>query len=357
MKNGAGKLAAGVVLAIGGLVGPGCQTEPPPPPIIAVPANAGPVHQTDAPKPLATAPPPGQELPPPPFDDVPLVDQQPPEEPAFVNAYNRVGRPRIVVFVNRSLQGDVVPVNGNGPIVSVRHSANATGGVSVESSGSSTSSDYYHGTSNSDQQKFTSNGPAHYSESTDIYLAPGQYDEAQARSLDYEAMETILTDWLGGGGQVHLVSPTLARQQLSDAQVSDLQSGRPQALTNAGHALNADVLIQVQAHPTRQTFQGLTIRVIAEAINVRDGTSIGRAVVDVPPPLEKTQINKYTRYLARKLMSDMTTTWMSYAPPPGPPPAPPDSTPPQGAAPASPPAAQPPAPTQTAPPATSGNGG
>jgi hypothetical protein len=73
--------------------------------------------------------------------------------------------------------------------------------------------------------------------------------------------------------------------------------------------LQADVLIQVQARPTRQTRYGLEVRLIAEALNTRGGQSIGRAVVDIPPPLEKTTINKYTRFVARKLMDDMTGTW------------------------------------------------
>ena len=34
-----------------------------------------------------------------------------------------------------------------------------------------------------------------------------------------------------------------------------------------------------------------------------------RAAVDVQPPLDKLQANKYTRFLARKLMDGMTTTW------------------------------------------------
>ena len=74
--------------------------------------------------------------------------------------------------------------------------------------------------------------------------------------------------------------------------------------------------MQVQARPTRQTPNGLQVRLIAEAFNIDGGDSIGRAVVDVPPPLEKRQLNKYTRYIARKLMDDMTYAWASAGPPP-----------------------------------------
>src|SRR3712207_8022554 len=53
----------------------------------------------------------GSQVPPPPYDDVPLVNQRPPEQRAFVEAYEGVGRPRILVFVNRTLEGDIIPVD------------------------------------------------------------------------------------------------------------------------------------------------------------------------------------------------------------------------------------------------------
>jgi hypothetical protein len=113
---------------------------------------------------------------------------------------------------------------------------------------------------------------------------------------------------------VTVISPDLARQRLTDQQVRDLQSGRPQVLSEVAQQLSADVLIQVQAHPTRQTQEGLEIRLIAEAMNTRGGESIGRAVVDIPPPLTKPRINRYTRYIARKLMDDMTGSWLNTPP-------------------------------------------
>src|SRR5206468_11140506 len=71
-----------------------------------------------------------------------------------------------------------------------------------------------------------------------------------------------------------------------------------------------------QAHPTRQAVDApMNIRVIVEAMNTRGGQSLGRAVVDIPPPLDKPQINRFTRYLARKLMDDMTAAWLAPPPP------------------------------------------
>jgi pyruvate/2-oxoglutarate dehydrogenase complex dihydrolipoamide acyltransferase (E2) component len=101
----------------------------------------------------------------------------------------------------------------------------------------------------------------------------------------------------------------------------------------------------------------LEFRIVAEAINTKGGESLARAVVDVPPPLEKTTINKYTRFLSRKLMDGMMSAWLvpasaqqqeQPAPPPAaqapaqpPPPVAPQSAPP------------PPAPAPAAAPSTS----
>ncbi len=127
---------------------------------------------------------------------------------------------------------------------------------------------------------------------------------------------------------------------MTDEQYKDLQSGRTRTQGEIARLLDADVLIQAQANPTRQTPEGLQIRLVAEAINVKGGESIGRAVVDIPPPLDKPQINKFTRFLTRKLMDGMMQSWDAFGPPPSggetpkPPPAGlpgPANTPPQTA--------------------------
>jgi hypothetical protein len=274
-------------------------------------------------KPLPGPPDGGTQLPPPVFDDQPLVSQRLPEERAFVSAYEQVGRPRILIFVNRTLEGQSVPVNADEPIATVEHKAQTSGAVTVDSQHSSATYGYWYDSHHDNNSHFQSTGPAEFTESTSVYLHPGEYDEAAAKSLDYEALENVLTDWLSAGGKVAIVSPTMARQRLTDEQVKDLQSNRPRMLGEVARELDADILIQVQAHPTRQTDQGLEIRLIAEAINVRGGESIARALVDVPPPLDKPKINKYTRFLARKLMDGMVGSWESFAGrPEGAPPAP-----------------------------------
>jgi hypothetical protein len=204
-----------------------------------------------------------------PFADEPLLVDVPAEAKAFVNVYKQVGKPRIVVFVNRGLDGQILPV--------------------------------------------TDAGPAR--ESRDTYLRSGQYDEASAKAIDYEMMELLMADWMSADNQVTIVSPRTARRDLSEQEIKDLQAGKPQVLGELARKLDADVLIQVQAKPTRQTLSGLEVRVIAEAINIKGGESLARAAVDVQPPLDKVQTNKYTRFLARKLMDGMTATWSAPPPP------------------------------------------
>jgi hypothetical protein len=293
----------------------GCAA-PPPPRVPVPPPNArGPIVEPERVKPLPDQTENEERLQPG-YEDAPLLVQRPPEQRAFVDAYRRVGSPRIAVFVNRTLEGNVLPVNGaEEPSVSVRSSQKSTSGVEVETHTDSGHGDAWHNRYRETTDKFKSNGPGEYTESVDVYLRPGQYDEVQAKSLDYEAIENILTDWLAANGQIAIMSPTMVRQRLSDQQVKDLQSGRPQVLREVAQQLDTDILVQAQAHPTKQTPQGLQVRVIVEALNIRDGLSIGRAVVDIPPPLDKPQISTYTRYLARKIMDDMTGTWTSPQPP------------------------------------------
>jgi len=221
----------------------------------------------------------GREIPPPPFEDAPLVNQRAPEQGKFELAYRSVGRPRITVFVNRTLDGHVIPAG--------------VGEVERETNG-----------------RRVTGGPGQHTEEIErTRLKSGEYDEAYAKSLDYEAMENILTDFLACQGAVEIISPSMLRQKLTAEQIKDLQAGNPKSLRELADALNTDVLVQVSVHPTRQTSKGLEIRIVGEAINVKGGQQIGRAMVDMPAPLEKTTLNRYTRWVGRKLMFDMTQTW------------------------------------------------
>jgi len=249
----------------------GCRDASPETQRVPTPAPGHDTHRTeyDRAKPL---PGPDETVAhgPTPFYDEPLVVDSPPEAKAFVDMYRQVGKPRIVVFVNRGLDGQILPVVDAGK----------------------------------------------YTTAKDVYLRPDQYDETKARQIDYEMMEVLLADWMSADNKVSIVSPTTVRRELTAQEQADLQAGKPNALSEVGKRLDADVLIQVQAKPTKQAAEGgLELRVIAEAINIKGGESLARAAVDVVPPLDKVQTNRSTRFLARKLMDGMTSTWSAPAAP------------------------------------------
>ncbi len=250
-------------LGCGMLISAGCRDTTPPPPTSSVPPTG--TYTTlrgEVPKPLPVQ----DERDPfvPPFNDPALVTQAPPEQPAFVQAYQNIGRPRIALFVNRTFTGEAnVP-----PTTPPEQGRQQAGAGAVE-------------------------------------LAP------PAR-IDYDAVETIMTDWFAGGGKVTLVSA-----KLSEAQVRAAMNGEYNQLKELSDKQNVDVLIFVRASETKQTPQGIAVRLVGEAVNTVGGESIGRVVVDSPPFLEKPVINEYTRFMARKLMKDMTDTWNN-APAPNP---------------------------------------
>ena len=87
--------------------------------------------QYDTPRPLEVPPPDARDSRV--YADDPLVVQPPPEQRAFVDAYNRVGRPRITVFINRTMQGDIIPVQPNTPEVSIEKTRRSNTGVDLMS--------------------------------------------------------------------------------------------------------------------------------------------------------------------------------------------------------------------------------
>jgi hypothetical protein len=279
----------------------GCQESHGPPPRVDVPQRPGEGvrHERDEIKPLPGQGPRSEANVPAPFDDVPLVTQSPPEQKAYLRAYNDVGRPRLVIAVNRG----VIP-----EVDSSRQPAPADGG-----NGSS-----------------KGNGVADNSGAHAVPL----------RSIDTEAVESILTDWLAADGQVDIISPLVQGRTLTEAQRIRLREGPGDAIARD---LGGDVLVQVEGRITEQAGQDLQLRMVARALNVGDGRSLARAVVDVPAPLDKPKINRYTRFMARKLMDGMILSWQRMAKD-GPPPAATNHPGPAPASPTTPPGAPIPAP-------------
>jgi hypothetical protein len=304
------------ILCFIGLLGletlPGCY----PAPQRAAPPPASGSYQHDAVKPMPE--PTDNAAAQPGFDDVALVNQQIPEQPRFVQAYAVIGRPRILVFVNRTLEGQLLPVNDTGPLATIENTKQSDAAVKINSSSNTTNYGYWNTGVNTQNNDVESPGQFKYVDRTQVYLRPGEYDEAAAKQVDYGLIENTLTDWLSADGQVTIISPIAARQRLTDQQVQELQSGRPQMMGEIAQKLQTDVLVQVECRPSRQTTQGLVVTLLASAMNTRGGQQIAQASVQIPLPMEKTTINRYTRFVARKLMDEMTNAWNARAalPPP-----------------------------------------
>lgn len=328
----------------------GCAASAPPEAAVPVQPGANYVPHDAAPKPLPDSAqnPPGLSSAGP-YQDEPILDQRLPEEAYFVSAYNKVHQPRLAIYVNRTLTGQIIPPNPGGPVQTVQHTQEATGGVTVDNGSTNEHDDPYGRDVQQGHASFSSTGPAQYTDTTTTYQAPSDSDEAALSTLDYQAMEKILADWMSCGGQVRIISSDYLASQLSPEDMQALSEGKPVAMGDLAQKVGADILIQVQAHPTHQT-NGLQVRLVAEAMNVRGGDQIGSAVVDVPLPMEKPQINQYTRFIAAKLMTGMAGAWNSYIANPPPPPPPgqeaPPPTPGSGNLPPIPPAASAPPTTQ-----------
>ena len=313
-------LAALLVIVAAGLIG--CRSSRPldPTPVPRAGEGVGPRQQSDPTKPL---PPSAARQPGYPNGDAPLDVAPPPEAGPFVNAYQAVGRPKIVVFVNRTLEGAVVPttqervlsgrrrvIESNGPVDATRTQSRESYDDNGNIYGARSRSTYGNA-----EERFSTSGPARFEDRTETYLAPGQYDEIAANRVDYAGLENALADALGVRGEVTILSPSVVRGRLSADEVQALQQGRPAVLGDLRERLGADVLVQVQAHPTAQTDRGLVLAIVAEAMNTQGGESIGRANATFDGPMSAARLKAVSRHLSRYLMDDMTGAWLSPVPP------------------------------------------
>lgn len=234
------------------------DTTPPPPP----------QREASAPPPAAAAPAPGQDRAAPPAMSAGEAARV---QKDFVDAYRQVGQPHFVVYVNRTLDGQLLPDPG---------------------------------------------APAGDRPPGPEPLKPDQYDVgAVNHAIDLAALESHLAEQLSCDKQVTVIAATTVHEKLTDPQVKDLELGKPSALATFDQNLNADVLIQVQVQPTKVSGSTTELRLLGEVINVRGGQVIGHAIADIDHPQDADQVKGATQYMTRKLMIDMLRAWT--APPPG----------------------------------------
>jgi hypothetical protein len=292
-----GPLAMG--LASGSLIG--CKNTPPP--AVQVPSDSGgnpySTYNHEPMKPLPPSagqpagqyagqpmPPSGQPpmVPPPPGDAAPQLPAPPSISQSYIDAYDRVGRPRLFVLIDRPDQ----PV------------------------------------------------PA---------LVPG----------DYDLIERVVRDTLSAGGTVATVPPAVVHDKLSATQIRDALNTGGNALSSAGAALHADVLIELKVAPAAGQTQ-----INGTARNARDGQALASVVSTINSGSPRSQIDFASRLLGERMINGLADSWerMSQPPATAASPAPAASqtsapTPPTPAAPISAPPSPTPSPTPaTAPPLT-----
>ena len=297
----------------------GCQRQRPLEPSPVPPRETGPRIESEARRPLPADANSDEAWY---LEDAPLTDVPPPEAGPFLEAYNAVGRPKIVVFVNRTLEGALMPMTQEQVLSGRRHVIETTGAADVRrtertdtfAEGSSYYRQRYGERHTERDASLTTTGPTRIEERTEDYIPPTEYDEIWAKRIDYSALENALADAMGIRGEVTVMSPQFVRQRLTQEEVAALEAGRPAVLEGLAERLGADILIHVQARPTAQTVNGLDLRIVAEAVNTVGGESVGRANADFPGPMSAARLDRVSRYLGRRLMDDMTGAWLIPAP-------------------------------------------
>jgi hypothetical protein len=190
-------------------------------------------------------------------------------EDVFVAAYAK-RNPRMMVFVNRTIQGDPLPKDG---LDAVLRAQSTTGTVAM--------------------------GSGNQLIWQPVGITP----------TDYSMIETSIVNYFDNSGRIQVKDAEAARAKLNREQILRIENGDPAANRLLAAELQADLLIHVTATPTSQAAEGPAVRLIAKAVTTTDARNMGTAMVDMPFPMSKQNINVYTRYLTSQLMRQMALKW------------------------------------------------
>ncbi|HEY4330367.1 MAG TPA: hypothetical protein VGN88_11570 [Phycisphaerae bacterium] len=239
-------------------------------------------------------------------------------EDAFVATYQKRS-PRMMIFVNRTIEGDPISNDRLQELMRVEHTQSSTGAVAVTNSNTVTgsgqsasagfggSSAASNNTNRNNSSSFTSGGPAQYNNTTSIKVAG---DNMGIGNDDYQMIEASITRYFDNSGKIRVQDSDAARSKLSREQLLRIENGDPAANRLLATELQADVLVRVTASPTTQAASGTpAIRLVAKAVGTTDARNLGTAFVDMPLPVSKTNINLYTQYLTSELMGQMALKW------------------------------------------------
>ncbi len=215
-------------------------------------------------------------------------------EEAFVRAYEARRNPRMMVFVNRTIQGDPLPKDGLEELYRIEKNVTATGRVSTKDS---------EGKWNTKDESGT------VTSRTLVKLPADKTDVFGATSSDYEMIEAALVQYFDNSGKVQIQDSEAARSKLDREKILRIENGDPAAAALLGTELQQDVLIRLTAKPTTHASWGNAVRLISKATSTTDGRNLGTAFVDMPLPISKTNVQLYGRYLTEVLMGEMVKKW------------------------------------------------
>jgi hypothetical protein len=228
-----------------------------------------------------------------------------PEEPAFVAAYQARRNPRIMVFVNRTIQGDTLPKDNLDELLRTEKTQTSTGQVSISDGSLSLSDSAVSGSHSS----FSSNGPETYTETTSVKKKVDPYDLIGASRTDYEAIELSLIDYLGCGGQIDIKDSEVLRAKMGREITLRLENNDRSVVPLIKQELGTDYILQVSASPTSQASIGTAVRMLAKMISTTDGRIVASDYQDLPVPMTKTAINVFTREIAENIMRKTANVW------------------------------------------------
>jgi len=201
-------------------------------------------------------PPQGQPMPGPAAGGAPqgqpaVAPQELPNEANFIKGYMAQRRPRIMIFVNRTMAGDATAKAGD------------ASGVTAD---------------------------------------------------DYEMIESSLVRYFDNSGKITICDSDAARAKLNHEQILRLENGDAATARILSTELQQDILIRVTASPTKEATSGHpSLRLVAKAVSTTDARMMGESFVDMPLPVGKTAVNVFTGYLADELMGDMSQKWAQTA--------------------------------------------
>jgi len=132
-------------------------------------------------------------------------------------------------------------------------------------------------------------------------------DEKDTRAIDYEMMVTALVEYLECDGEVNIIDTEVVDAVVDRETALRADRNDKQALSLIKTKLGADIVIIEKVQTSSQA--GISTRMVCKAVRTDDARVIGRGYVDLRQPLTKRNLRRFSRYLAFKLMEDMTKRW------------------------------------------------